>query len=369
MLSDPLLVGIAHAAVFAVGYLAAKRTLLLTAPGGASTLRLAGGCILGLILGGLAGGLASMFAYTLLSPVLQHPVSSDSLFLPLIGKSFLFAGIGSAYTALSIRKQTASAAVRPGRVGKEGAKPGLADNDSYAEALSEIDENRVDKGTWARCYAISEGDESKTKAAYIKVRAEAARNALVWEDTQPPIAINNRAETFQSSTSSSSEDGLPKWGPAVIAFAVIAGVIGLQQYSSRQTAAANVVQVHTPQLDISEFKPVEAMSDTQSMQEAGVGGSQDLSDITGWGRKLLESRGLNGSSLRQGDDFSILWQRQIVSRLGDSPEHALFLAYKLVANFYDQHEQLCRPDMNRDGGILDRGRGEFEAFPQCFAMN
>lgn len=37
--------------------------------------------------------------------------------------------------------------------------------------MAEIDESKMEKGLWARCFAESEGDIKKTKASYIRHRA------------------------------------------------------------------------------------------------------------------------------------------------------------------------------------------------------
>jgi hypothetical protein len=270
MSSDPLLVGIAHGTVFAVGYFVAKRTLLLTVPIGATTLRLVGGCALGLVLGWLAGGLTAILAYTLLSPVLQYSVSADSLFLPLIGKSLLFAAMGAGYTAWSIKKQTASAAVKPGRVEIKVTKSGLADNDSYAEALSEIDENRVDKGTWARCYALSDGDESKAKAAYIKSRAEASQNSVDWEDTKPP---NQDAHAVGVSLPPAGAPASPLWwlaGIAVIGIVLAVALPAYQDYSKRQVVAEAQVQAPAQQETPGKQGQAESSEFTSFLQKVGT---------------------------------------------------------------------------------------------------
>ncbi len=60
-------------------------------------------------------------------------------------------------------------------------------NNAYAAALAEIEEGRLDKGTWARAFAESGGDESNAKARYIKGRAELIDSSPTWSDTQPPI--------------------------------------------------------------------------------------------------------------------------------------------------------------------------------------
>jgi hypothetical protein len=59
-------------------------------------------------------------------------------------------------------------------------------NDAYAVALAEIEEDRLDKGVWARSFAESGGDESKAKATYIKVRAES-----IQSDAGVRVAVAN----------------------------------------------------------------------------------------------------------------------------------------------------------------------------------
>lgn len=253
MLSDPLLVGIAHGIVFAVGYFVAKKTLLVTVPHGAATLRLLSGFTFGLLLGWLAGGLTAMLAYTLLSPVLQYSVSADSLFLPLIGKSFWFAAIGAGYTAWSIRKQTASAVVKAGRVRKEGTKPGLADNNSYAEAMAEVDEGRIDKGTWARAYAEAGGDESKAKAAYIKSRAVSIHSAAEWSNTPPSDDTQGgKAESPVLNTMAPRAGNLQLTTVWLLGGFAVAGILAAmalpanQDYSKRSVSTATPVQAPAP---------------------------------------------------------------------------------------------------------------------------
>jgi len=47
-----------------------------------------------------------------------------------------------------------------------------ANENAYEEALIEIEENKIVKKTWAKAFAMSGGDESKTKAEYIRIRAK-----------------------------------------------------------------------------------------------------------------------------------------------------------------------------------------------------
>jgi len=152
-------------------------------------------------------------------------------------------------------------------------------NDSYAAALAEIEEGRLDKGAWARSFAESGGDESKAKALYIKARAEATKTASIWMDTQPTTENCNRAEAVQVSRRPADYEGLPKWVPVFIVFMIIAGIVMYQELSNRQTAAATPVQtpaatkdqfggtliqepvqMPVPQVDYSKFEPVKVES-------------------------------------------------------------------------------------------------------------
>jgi len=52
----------------------------------------------------------------------------------------------------------------------------LTDDELYALAWQELEEQTFDKGLWARLFAENSGDENKIKAAYIKERVEALEN-------------------------------------------------------------------------------------------------------------------------------------------------------------------------------------------------
>jgi len=66
-------------------------------------------------------------------------------------------------------------------------------NEAYAEALSEIENNIIDKGLWAKHFAETDGDENRTKARYLKSRAEiiGKKNATIQIETanQPAIQV------------------------------------------------------------------------------------------------------------------------------------------------------------------------------------
>lgn len=248
MLSDPLLVGIAQGVVFFVGFFASKKTLLLTVSGDAANLRLVGGFALALFVGWMAGILTAMLAYALFSPVLQYSFSADQLFLPLIGKSLLFAGMGAGQAAWSLRKQATQAPVRDSQVRKKGSKPASTNNNSYAEALAEIEEGRIDKGTWARSFADSGGDESKAKAAYIKSRAISIESAAELTNTRPQddAPSGEPASTVSATTTpkAGNFNVTTGWLFGGIAVAGIVAAVALpayQDYSKRRAVAATPV--------------------------------------------------------------------------------------------------------------------------------
>lgn len=50
--------------------------------------------------------------------------------------------------------------------------PSVAEEDAYARAADELETNQIDKATWARAFAESDGDADKTKARYIAFRVK-----------------------------------------------------------------------------------------------------------------------------------------------------------------------------------------------------
>jgi len=151
-------------------------------------------------------------------------------------------------------------------------------NDSYAAALAEIEEGRLDKGAWARSFAESGGDESKAKALYIKTRAESISKADVWVDTQPQTLQHEPAPESGSdsdvpsggyepgqdgrNTVSCSKSGTSRnliWLDSILIGVV--GVVGYILYletTVQQTVVAKPVQAPAPQVDWSQFTPVPA---------------------------------------------------------------------------------------------------------------
>lgn len=115
-------------------------------------------------------------------------------FLPFFDRSLLYAVFGAGWGVYQARarlkrglKSAAAATVSP----TQGRQPPRPVNDAFAEALSEIEESRLDKGVWARAFADAGGGAEKAKALYIRARAEALKNDEVWQVTQPSVDESN----------------------------------------------------------------------------------------------------------------------------------------------------------------------------------
>ena len=106
--------------------------------------------------------------------------------------------------------------------------------------------------------------------------------------------------------------------------------------------------------------------DQAHLRKQGVGGSQSLSDVKSWGNEQLVARSLNGDTLTRAHAFAAMWQRQILHKQNDSPEGALFSGYSIVLLYLDKDNALCRPDVNRNGGIEVEGGRYLRVYPECF---
>lgn len=145
----------------------------------------------------------------------------------LLGNLFWWALICSGYGVYKGRAKFGPKAEVDSAKLKNDAQPSVraaAGNDSYAEALAEIEEGRLDKGVWARSFAESGGDEPKAKALYIKARAEAMKGAEVWEDTQPPESSESRirgtVENGAVELDNPAPVSTPKWPIWIVAGAL-----------------------------------------------------------------------------------------------------------------------------------------------------
>lgn len=139
-----------------------------------------------------------------------------------------------------------------------------ASNDAFANAMAEIEEGRLDKGVWARCFAQAEGDDAKAKAGYIKARAESMKDAAVWVDTRPPsaqgagvkVAEAGQAPSPVTKSFATSPIEIVVW---VIFVLAIFGWWQSQEYAKRQELAARPVQTG-PGWDKDAIAPPESVS-------------------------------------------------------------------------------------------------------------
>ena len=140
--------------------------------------------------GFLTGFIVSWLVGSLLAALLLR---SAELFVDpaFTGKTFWYAVFGAGwgvYQARARLKRRLISASAPNVSSPQSQQSARPVNDAYAEALSEIEEGRVDKGVWARAFADAVGEAEKAKALYIRARAEALKDGEVWEDTQPSVA-------------------------------------------------------------------------------------------------------------------------------------------------------------------------------------
>jgi hypothetical protein len=111
------------------------------------------------------------------------------------------------------------------------------------------------------------------------------------------------------------------------------------------------------------------ISDKQILKKQGVGGNQELADVTAWGDAQMSARFFDESEFGKARSFVLMWQQQIIRKIRLSPERALFLGYSIVTSEYDQHRGICRPDMSKNGGIEDLPGVDMKISPECFVRN
>lgn len=79
----------------------------------------------------------------------------------------------------------------------------LSDNKVYEEAWKEFEKGDIDEGLWARCFADSDGDENKAKAAYLIRRVKALkeekfRKQEIADERQRQIALERVKKGYDS---------------------------------------------------------------------------------------------------------------------------------------------------------------------------
>lgn len=204
------------------------------------------GALLGFIIGWVGG--TAIFA-----SVLSAGDFGLSSFDRVIGRNFWFAFAGAGYGVHRARKKLKATNTSLSNAPQRVTVVKTTTNDAYAEALAEIDEGRIDKGTWARSFADSGGDGGKAKANYIKARAESIAVAAVRVNTRPPIAQDAGIEvtgggqpqptTLRPSPVTKSFATSPI--EIVVWVVLVLGIFGWWQYqeqAKRQEVAARPVQ-------------------------------------------------------------------------------------------------------------------------------
>jgi hypothetical protein len=80
----------------------------------------------------------------------------------------------------------------------------LNENELYEQIWREIEENKIDVGLWANCFAKCEGDENKTKALYVNKRILVLKEELKKQKIDQERKAKEEAEkekTIKMSTS------------------------------------------------------------------------------------------------------------------------------------------------------------------------
>jgi len=174
----------------------------------------------------------------------------------------------------------------------------------------------------------------------------------------------------------------PKWSGPLVAGVVAIGIVAAialpayQDYANPHTVAKIPDQAPAPPVDLSQFKPVPDVqsedaspslwADKQLLKKQGIGGNQELADVSAWGKAQLAARLFDGEERETANNFVLMWQRQIISILKMSPERALSLGYSIVADHFDRKMGICRPDMARSGGIEILDDDTFNSYGKCY---
>jgi hypothetical protein len=75
---------------------------------------------------------------------------------------------------------------------------GDIDNDFYEQALDEIENNKKDRGVWAKSLALSEGDEYKAKSKYIQLRAADLQNQdELTKESEDTLIIEEQEREYE----------------------------------------------------------------------------------------------------------------------------------------------------------------------------
>ncbi len=353
MVSDPVLVGITHGVSLLFSAGVAFTVAKWAVSDNLSIQRALGSFAVAFVAGSLAGVAASMVLYVGVGPQMQYESSRESLLIPLWGRCIALSALGAWDALRRERKKLRKLSSHQNSADVSTSSKSSAPNNAYAAALAEIEEARLDKGTWARSFAESGGDESKAKALYIKARAEAIRTASIWVDTQPTTENCNRAETVQVSRSPAGYESLPKWVPVFIAFMVIAGIVMYQELSNRQTSAANPVQAPSPTKDQFGGTLVTEPAKRSQIDEFLDGALKNAQTATWSGNPFDQFDGVDeiAARARQFPQLSdprawaavLAWQQSNMQVDKSPANKALYYAVGTVLDGLKDNKGVCRP--------------------------
>jgi hypothetical protein len=222
-------------------------------------------------------------------------------------------------------------------------------------------------------------------------------NALYHRKVKSQIAAAQKSSPDASRVSRrlSASGGVNKWVAIVCGAVPVIGIVAAvalpayQDYTKRQAVAGKPVLPPAKPSQVDEFldgvpKPAQAPSlglkpftgaldgetpanaDKQFLKSQGIGGNQDLADVTAWGDAQILARISNEVDVQKARSFAFMWQRQIILKLRLSPERALFLGYLAVTTNYDEKKWICRPDMKQYGGIEILPDGRYKELFECY---
>ena len=118
-----------------------------------------------------------------------YPLGFEELFFRMILTVPIFFGIGF-IAGFVFRKLKAIAGTLPTVTNTPSNISGASDS-HFAEAMAEIEESRMDKGLWARCFAECDGDHEKAKASYIRERV-----AVLAAAVMPSVSVDEMAANY-----------------------------------------------------------------------------------------------------------------------------------------------------------------------------
>lgn len=97
-------------------------------------------------------------------------------------------------------------------MGEQNNEAKVSEEDLYAAALVEVQSGTTRPGLWAKAFADAEGDESKSKALYIKLRVQQEIERKQQEQKIPQRQIDVAPELRDSFSSKSAERADEKSG-------------------------------------------------------------------------------------------------------------------------------------------------------------